>query len=183
MRGISKELRQQTVDAYLEATGREKILPAEFLEWLQPQHNHPAWAFFFGKSESELVQERRFEMVQGFISGLRITIRPTEFVKRSTGGLKVVSSTFCPGSATEPLEAPAFFSPVTARAKGGGYVAFDPGDQSHRESWAEEAARRLDEWLTRYQLAIVDAGMTLDDVRGMRDQLAAFADKTKRSAA
>lgn len=182
MRGISRELRQQTVDTYLEETGRGKFLPAEFLDWLQPQHNHPAWQFFFGKTEAELAHERRIELVQGFVSGLRITVRPTEFVQRSTGGFKVVGSAFGP-SASEPLEAPAFFSPVTARATGGGYIPFDPESSAHRESWAEEAARRLDEWISRYQLAIVDAGLTLDGVRAMRDQIAAFADKTRKIAA
>lgn len=182
MANISRLVRQQTIDAYLEDTSREKVLTAEFLEWLQPQHNHPAWRYFFSATQEERDTYYYTARVSEFVSGLRITVKPTEFVRRSTGGMTVVGSTFSPGGA-EPLEAPAFFSPVSDRAKGGGYVAFDVDNQSHRENLAAEAARTLDQWITRYQLAIVDSGMSIDDMRARRDQLAAFADKTKRIAA
>lgn len=182
MANISRLVRQQTIDEYLEGTSRDKIVPAQFLEWLRPQHNHSAWPYFFSATQEERDNYYFTARFSEFVSGLRITVRPTEFVQRSTGSLKVVGSTFGAGL-TEPLQAPVFFSPVTERARGGGYIPFDPENSAHRESWAEEAARRLDEWIARYELAIVDAGLTLDGVRAMRDQIAAFADKTKRIAA
>ena len=154
---VTKEARQQTLDEYFEQTGRKVLHKDEFLAWLAPQGDHRHWEIFFGKDESTLAHERRLDLVGTFVSGLRIVarveIQPVQEVKRAfkIGTASKVDGTF-----------PSMISPMETRKSGGGYVAYDHGNDLIRSSLLDEGARSLEAWLKRYSGAAMAAGLIVD---------------------
>lgn len=150
--------RQKIVDEYLNATGRNHFLPAEFLDWLQPQIGHRAWEVFFGKDDAEAAREYRIGLARQFVSGLRI---------------KVVVQDAVESTKTVTVRMPAFISPVSDRSNGGGYVAVDTNDDATMQELARQAAADLARWIERYKGTATLLKIDITGVSAVAGQLAA----------
>lgn len=146
---LTKGDRQRIVDGYLAETSAEVFRAREFLEWLQPREDHPAWPVFFGRDEADLARERREQLVRHFVSDLRIRIRYSSATESGLVSFRVA-------------EVPAFVSPLNWRAQSGGYRRVD-GDDALADV-RSEGARALRAWLERYRGAFEVAGY---DVTGL----------------
>jgi hypothetical protein len=129
-----KSFRQKVVDEYLNGTGRNMFVPAEFLAWLEGKPDHRVYPVFFGKDDKEAALEYRLGLVRQFVSGIRI---------------KVMANS-ADGEASKIYRMPAFVSSVEDRRLGGGYVPFDPSDDAIRKELARQASTALQSWLKRY---------------------------------
>ena len=148
--------RQRMVEEYLNATGANYFVPRDFLSWLMPQEDHPMHGYFFGKSDAELAQAMREDMVRQWVSGLRIVVReqPSDPIKVSV----VVH------------EMPALVSPVSGRRGGGGYMPMDPSDPAMIAELLRQAVASLDTWLERYGGIAATVGADVTPIR----EIAAF---------
>lgn len=136
---ISRSEKQRIVNEYLHATGRNMLVPAEFLDWLRDQPDHPCYKLFFGKSQAEAAQAWRVDQVRHWVSGLRITVTVTTPQRVNVGTVTMREVTL-----------PAAFSDPSGHRAGGGYTPTDPDDPAHREALAREAGRSLQAWLDRH---------------------------------
>lgn len=143
--------RQRMVDDYLNVSGRNHFVPREFLDWLKGQVGHPAYDLFFGKSDVELAQAMREQMVRQWVNDLRITVRE-EQVTSTISGIVV-------------REYPALVSPRGARRGGGGYVPMDSSDPVIVAELRAQGAVALDAWLSRYGGTAEEAGCDLGPIK------------------
>jgi hypothetical protein len=139
MAAFNRTFRQKVVDEYLAETGANAFVPAEFLEWLEPQEDHRVWGVFFGKSDEDAARQFRLGLVRSFVSGLRIKVAVSETVN---------------------VTVPAYVSVMADRRAGGGYSAVSVGSPDTTDELIRQAAGDLARWLSRYdgicQLAGVD---------------------------
>lgn len=129
MPAFNRTYRQKIIDEYLNDTGRNSFVPAEFLEWLKPQEDHRAWAIFWGKDDAEAAYQYRVMLARQFVAGLRITVNVSE---------------------TVAVKVPAFISPVANRKEGGGYVSVDMTERDTTDELLRQAADDLRRWIKRY---------------------------------
>lgn len=141
MPAFDRTYRQRIIDEYLNATGRNHFVPAEFLEWLEPQEDHRVWSVFFGKSEADAAHQYRLMLARQFVAGLRIVVQ----AQTETGPVSV--------------KVPAFISPVADRKTGGGYVTVDVRERSTTEEMCRQAADALDGWIKRWGGTAAMAGV------------------------
>lgn len=144
MAGFHRGFRQKIVDEYLNETGNNFFVPAEFLEWLRDRKDHPVYAVFYGKSDEEAAHEYRLSLARQFVAGLRIKVTVTPAMASSLPHIAV--------QMREPvtIRVPAFVSPVSERRGGGGYVPVDISDGDTSREIYRQAAQSLTTWLERY---------------------------------
>lgn len=147
----NKRDRQQMVDGYLNATGRNMFVPREFLDWLSEQPEHDAYELFFGRTDEELAQIQREAMVRQWAAGLRVTVR-YQPAKATTANVVMV-------------EQPLYVSPVSGRKAGGGYVANDGTDPAVQAELQRQAASALDGWLSRFEGVAIAAGVDVAPIK------------------
>lgn len=142
---MERSYRQRIVDEYLNATGRNQFVPAEFLDWLEPQEGHRAWRLFFGKDDEEAAREYRISLARSFVAGLRISIVVSEVMASRADHMRLAIS--------EPVRVrlPAFVSPLATRETGGGYIPIDADDGSALRELYEQGANDLARWIERYE--------------------------------
>lgn len=141
---MDRAYRQKVIDEYLNATGRNELVPEDFILWLEPQTDHRAWPIFFTKTDEEAAHAYRLGLARQFISGLRIRIVVTPVETAKLDHIRV--------QMTEPtaFRIPAFVSPVARRAEGGGYAFADHTDpETMRESY-RQASAALASWVERW---------------------------------
>lgn len=136
---LSRQDRQKIVNDYLQETGRNMLVPSEFIDWLKDKTEHPCHGIFFGKSDSEAAQAWRIDQVRSWVSGLRITVTVPEQVRTVIGKITV-----------EEVSLPAAFSPMAGRKESGGYVTTDPKDPQHLQEIAMQGAQAMRQWIERY---------------------------------
>ena len=142
MAGFSQTRRQRIIDGYLAESGRNTFRPGEFIDWLADKPEHEAYAAFYSLEDAEAARAYRIELARRFVSGLRVTV--TESTE-DDASRKVTVSTH---------QAPAFMSPMDGRAKGGGYVAYDPNDPESVSMFRHEAHQAFGQWVKRYETAL-----------------------------
>lgn len=147
--------RQQVIDEYLNATGRNHFVPAEFLEWLKPQEDHRVWSIFFGKTDEEAAHQYRLALTRQFVAGLRIVVN----AETSVGAITV--------------KVPAFISPVADRKMGGGYVSIDVRSPNSTAELCRQAAEDLQRWVRRWEGTAALAGVKVDEAKKIASALAA----------
>lgn len=130
--------RQRIIDDYLNATGLNQFVPAEFVDWLARQKGHEAYEWFFGKSDAEAAREYRIGLARQMASGLRISAAISGTPESSTVSVRV-------------REFPAMVSPVSGRKDGGGYQPFHPDDPAMVDELCAQSAQSLSAWLGRYR--------------------------------
>lgn len=155
---FNAKTRQKLIDEYLAASGQNTFRPANFVDWLEGQPDHPLYPAFFGKGDEHAAREYRISLARGFASGLRVTVSETV-----TDQKKVVS--------VVTREFPAFVSAVAHRAGGGGYQPFDANDEGMQIELRQQAATALRSWLSRYRGAVEHAGIDLSEVEAVASAL------------
>lgn len=156
MAGFNRGFRQKVVDEYLNASGANFFIPAEFIEWLSDKPDHRVYPVFFGKSDEEAAHEYRLMLARQFVAGLRIKVTVTPQMAASLPHIAV--------HLKEPMtvKVPAFVSPVAERRSGGGYVSTDISDTGTAQEIYRQAAQSLTAWIDRYgdaaRLAGADVG-------------------------
>jgi beta-galactosidase/beta-glucuronidase len=160
---MNRNQRQAVIDEYIETTGEQVVVPADFIEWLRPQHNHIAHRYFFAKDDMAAAQEYRTALFRQFASGLRITVRTTFTDPVST---KITVSV---------NEFPALLSYQHTRRAGGGYLAFDPSDPASMAELRRQGSTAMASWLKRYSAAFQEVDMSTLNEIAVSDRVAMSA--------
>ena len=155
MPAFDRTYRQKIIDEYLNATGNNHFVPAEFLEWLQPQEDHRVWSVFFGKDDEEAAHQYRLSLARQFVAGLRIVVQS----QGETGQVSV--------------KVPAFISPVSERRSGGGYVSVDVRERDTTQELCRQAAADLDRWIKRWSGTATLVGVDISKANEIAGALAA----------
>lgn len=155
MPAFDRTYRQKIIDEYLNATGNNHFVPAEFLEWLQPQEDHRVWSVFFGKDDEEAAHQYRLSLARQFVAGLRIVVQS----QGETGPVSV--------------KVPAFISPVSERRSGGGYVSVDVRERDTTQELCRQAAADLDRWIKRWSGTATLVGVDISKANEIAGALAA----------
>lgn len=151
MAGLAMKKRQQIIDGYLNSTGRNVFVAAEFVDWLGGQPDHPAYEWFYGADDAKLAREHRIDMARRWASGLRITVQ-TSGTDRS--GIVTITT----------REYLALVSPIANRKSGGGYYNFDVDDPLAVAELRRQGAQALLAWLGRYRGVCELGGMDLTPI-------------------
>lgn len=141
---MDRTYRQNIIDEYLNASGRNKFVPSEFLDWLEPQNDHRAWVVFFGKSDQEAAHEYRLGLARSFVAGLRIKVEVTPIQASKLDHIRVKVET------PTVYRVPAFVSAVATRKEGGGYYAASIDDADTMQESYRQAAQALASWIDRW---------------------------------
>jgi hypothetical protein len=157
MSGFPKKERQRIIDGYLAATGRNMFQPAEFIDWLESQTDHEAYEWFFATDDKTAAREYRIGLARRMASGLRIVVEA-----QKTEAKVIQFST---------REYPAYVSPVAGRRDGGGYSPFDPNDAALMAELQCQGAQALLSWLARYRGAALAAGVDVNPIERIAEQL------------
>lgn len=155
MPAFDRSYRQKVVDEYLNDTGRNTFIPAEFLRWLEPQEDHRVWGVFFGKSDEDAAHQYRLGLTRQFVAGLRIVVN----AQTNAGEIAV--------------RVPAFISPVAQRKEGGGYISVDVRERSSTQELARQAAEDLDRWLRRWEGTAAVVGVDVNAIKKIASALSA----------
>lgn len=155
MPAFDRTYRQKIIDEYLNGTGRNHFVPAEFLEWLQPQEDHRVWSVFFGKDDEEAAHQYRLSLARQFVAGLRIVVQS----QSDTGPVSV--------------KVPAFISPVSERRSGGGYVSVDVRERDTTQELCRQASADLDRWIKRWSGTAALVGVDISKANEIAGALAA----------
>lgn len=140
MAGFPRKERQRIIDGYLNESGSNHFVPAEFLDWLKDRPDHEAYDLFYGRSDEEDARRHRIAMVRTWVSGLRISVQAEEPVQSTVKKITVVEH-----------KVPAMISPRNTRKDGGGYVSVDLQDEEITSELLGQAAADLRRWIERYQ--------------------------------
>lgn len=151
MMRFTKEMKQELVDEYLNKTGQNIARVSEMREWLREQPDHPFYEFVFDKDEHEAANQYYDSRLRLLISGLRVTYE-VKSIDTSAYDIRVV-------------EKPMHISPASRRSQGGGYIAFDADNPELMAEFRNEAAKRLRSYCERYELAIINAGVSLETLQ------------------
>lgn len=162
MPAFNRTYRQQIIDEYLNASGSNHFVPAEFLAWLKPQEDHRVWSVFFGKSDEEAAHQYRLMLARQFVAGLRIVVQ----AEAASGPVSV--------------KVPAFISPVAERKAGGGYVSVDVRERDTTQELCRQAAADLDRWVKRWAGTAALVGV---DISKANEIAGAFAARGVEAAA
>lgn len=160
MAGFPKKERLEIIQGYLNETGQNQFVPADFLSWLRERPSHKAYPIFFDRSDEEAAEAYRIGLVRQWVSGLRITVKPVE-----SEGVSVAS--------VQPVSVPAMVSPVAGRKHGGGYVSVSVNSKTSVDELADQAAGDLERWLKRYQGVASLRDVDIDPIKEIARQLRA----------
>lgn len=158
--------KQRIVDDYLNASRRNSFVPGEFLAWLKDKPEHECYPIFYGMSDADAAAVHREELVRRWISGLRVVVRTEAAQTRQVGAIEVREHVV-----------PRYHSPVAGRRDGGGYIATDPSDPTHRAELGRQAAVALTSWLDRYAGTAGLLGIDTSAIAAIRVDLDAAADE------
>ena len=162
MARFDRGYRQKVIDGYLNASGRNVFIPAEFLAWLRDQPDHQAYPIFFSKSDEDAADEWRIDQVRKFVSGLRISVRV--HVAQIEDSSREIRVTEAPATS---VRMPAFFSPASERKGGGGYYPTDVDDPAVRRELRRQAATELRRFIHRHEGIARISGISLDAIKAI----------------
>ena len=143
---FGKKDRQEIINDYLNKTGRNSYVPAEFVEWIQGQPKHPAYKLFVFEDDPKMALQQRIQIASQFATGCKITIKYKPVQSQS---IDVDSGISIP----EPkvLKFPTYISPIDNRAQGGGYQKFDLDNPDTVSELCRQACRELRAWVKRHK--------------------------------
>ena len=141
MARLSKAERQEIVNDFLNQSGMNTFIPADFLTWLKPQEQHPAWDRFFSKSDAEAAQAWRVDQARAFVSDLRVKVLlPVAPVPTA-------------------VDVPVF---VSVAQKSSWYQTLDPDDSKQRAAELGRGVSALPGWHQRYSWLATLHGCAID---------------------
>jgi len=159
MARFTKDERQKIIDDYLQRTGQNLFVAAQFVDWLSGKKDHIAYSWFYGMSDESAAREHRVSLARSMASGLRVTASFSTAPSQAKS-VSVRSSDY-----------PAMISPMSMRTNGGGYIQFDPKDPKSMVEFRNEAAMMLRSWIKRYRVALDDAGIDAEALKNMAESL------------
>ena len=148
MAGFSRAERQKIIDDYLNETGQNQFVPADFIDWLGENPDHEAYEWFYGQDDATAAREHRIGMARAMANGLRITASFTESPSHQAV-TKVTVRDALPQTVVR--EFPALVSPMAGRKAGGGYQPFSTEDPAMVDELTRQGAQALEAWLSRYR--------------------------------
>jgi hypothetical protein len=133
-RKFTKADRQKIVDAYVAKHG---TFDAGGFLWEVRKSNgtHEAWSWFEW-NDGKAGEAYREIQAREFVQGLKVKF---EVVQTEPKVASIIVR-----------DAPAYISPVENRRSGGGYHAYDPANEDHRDELVRQAATAFDSWVRRY---------------------------------
>ena len=142
---FSKKDRQEIINDYLNKTGRNIIVPAEFRQWLSTQPDHPMYKVLEWDEEKAAIKYQ-LQQIRQFFSGCRITVQYRDIPSETIDYSKAVVV-----EETKVIKFPSYISPIDNRAQGGGYQRFDLDNPETVKELCRQASRELNSWLKRYE--------------------------------
>ena len=152
MANFKKHERQKIIDNYLNETGKNQYVPAEFCAYLKDKPDHPAYSYIYGSDNDEAANKWRVYLATQFVSGLKLVV--------SEQVITGAESSFV----VETKEYPSLISPVKHRKSGGGYHHYDPSSLEDQEELRIQAARSLTAWINKYRSVVQDEGIDLTEM-------------------
>lgn len=144
MSHFTKEARQSIVREFaLRHNGQYN--PGLFLEEVQttgPSHAAYGW---FEWDAGKAALNYQIQQARDFARDLRVSFKVEEIGGKA--GMRVKQSAM-----------PLVISPTAGRKTGGGYLLFNPDDNSHLVEHCHQAAVTLKSWLNRYEAAVIRVG-------------------------
>ena len=143
---FGKKDRQEIINDYLNKTGRNSYVPAEFVEWIQVQPNHPVYKLFVFEDDAKMALKQRIQIARQFATGCKITIKYKPVQSQSIDADSAISI-------PEPkvLKFPTYISPIDNRAQGGGYQKFDLNNPEVVAELCRQSCRELRAWINRHE--------------------------------
>ena len=151
---LTKEMREEIVKDFERRHNGIFHLDTFIDEVLEVGEDHPAHGWFTTDRDQAFRKLLRQE-ARRFVSGIRVHF---EILETGVRNLRIKT------------HAPAFFSPVSLRKDGGGYIAFRADDSEHQAELVLQAESALSAWVTRYQAAMSGAGLD-DELESVRAEL------------
>lgn len=167
MASFAMRERQRVIDEYLNASGANSFVPAEFLDWLKARPDHSVYPVFFGMSDESAARAHRLDMVRRWVSGLRVTVKVSQ---RTVNVGEITAREFV---------LPAMVSPLGARKTGGGY---HPVGESALPELRLQAAASLSSWLERFGGAVEMSGIGVGPIKEIVAALEAADDAVENAA-
>ena len=162
---FGKKDRQVIIDDYLNKTGRNTIVPAEFHEWLSTQPDHPKYKVLEWDDEKAAIKYR-IQQIRQFFSGCRITIQYKDIPSESIDASNSIGI-----SETKVLKFPTYISPIDGRAQGGGYQKFDIHDPDTVAELCRQACRELRAWTKRHEGICVIKNIDIEQLEELANSL------------
>ena len=162
---FGKRDRQAIANDYLNKTGRNIIVPAEFREWLSTQPDHPMYKVLEWDKEKAAIKYQ-IQQIRQFFSGCKITIKYKDIPSQS---IDVNSSIGV--SEARVLKFPTYISPIDGRAQGGGYHKFDLDNPETVAELCRQACRELRSWVKRHEGICVIKDIEIENLKEVADSL------------
>ena len=163
---FTKKDRQDIIDDYLNQTGRNSYVPAEFVDWIQNKPDHPVYKLFGFGDDEKMALKYRIQMARQFATGCKITVQykdlPTETIDISDS-ITVVDE--------KVVRFPTFISPIDNRAQGGGYQKFDLNNPEVVAELCRQSCRELRAWINRHGGICTLKGIDIETLSEIADSL------------
>ncbi len=167
MARFTKALRQQIVRDFATQNGGW-FDPAAFLASVREcGPEHPAWSWFEW-DDANAANEFRIDQARDFARGLVVRF---EVQTLHRGSFKIVEAS-----------APLALSPVSSRKGGGGYFITDGNDPDHIDELCRQAAGHLRWFVSRYEAALLHAGIQPSSFEKAQAQLDASSVRRLQAA-
>lgn len=163
--GVTAKVKKEEIERFMKETGATRLRPQDFLDWLKPQKDAPLWQMCFGRSNDELAEAARIEIVRGIFASVRIKVTVQDVPQPARKAAKPSSFVV--------KEMPAYISPVRQRAATEGYEPVDPKSEVSMADLAREAELALTQWRNRYQGTLVHFDIPLSMVDEIQSRLMA----------
>lgn len=165
MSRFTKDERQQIVREFA-IRHNGTFNPALFLEEVRTTGETHAAYEWFEWDQDKAAQQYQLTQAREFARDLRVTFRVEEVTGRKP--VKVREA---------PM--PMVISPMASRKTGGGYLLFEPDDETLMMEHCAQASTALRGWRSRYEACMLKAGVSLDRI----DTIIAALDKVSAEAA
>ena len=163
---FGKKDREKIINDYLNQTGRNSYVPAEFVDWIQNKPDHPVYKLFGFGDDAKMAIKMRIQIARQFATGCKITVQyrdlPTETVD-VTDSITVED--------TKVVRFPTFISPIDNRAQGGGYQKFDLDNPDTVKELCRQASRELNAWIKRHEGICTLKNIDIDALSEVADSL------------
>ena len=72
---FGKKDREKIINDYLNQTGRNSYVPAEFVDWIKDQPDHPVYKLFGFGDDAKMAIKMRIQIARQFATGCKNTFQ------------------------------------------------------------------------------------------------------------
>ena len=163
---FGKKDREKIINDYLNQTGRNSYVPAEFVEWIQGQPNHPVYKLFVFEDDAKMAIKMRIQIARQFATGCKITFQYKDLPNETID----ISDSVTIEDA-KVVRFPSFISPIDNRAQGGGYQKFDVNNPDTVAELCRQASRELNSWIKRHEGICTLKNIDIESLSEVADSL------------